>query len=40
MPPSINVDSQYQALLESGKEKLAKADFVGAKADLTQAKET
>lgn len=40
MPPSINMDSQYQALLESGKEKLAKADFVGAKADLTQAKET
>ena len=40
MPPSINVDSQYQALLESGKDKLAKADFVGAKADLTQAKET
>lgn len=40
MLPSINMDSQYQALLESGKEKLAKADFVGAKADLTQAKET
>ena len=27
-------------MLQSGKEKLAKADFAGAKTDLTQAKET
>ena len=38
--PSINVENQYQTLLQSGKEKLAKADFAGAKTDLTQAKET
>ena len=37
-PASMNVESQYQAFLQSGKEKLAKADFAGAKADLTQAK--
>ena len=39
-PPSIPMESRYQALLQSGKAKLAKADFAGAKADLTQAKET
>ena len=39
-PASMNVESRYQALLQSGKAKLAKADFAGAKADLTQAKET
>ena len=38
-PASMNVESRYQALLQSGKAKLAKADFAGAKADLTQAKE-
>ena len=38
-PTSMNVESRYQALLQSGKAKLAKADFAGAKADLTQAKE-
>ena len=38
-PASMNVESRYQALLQSGKAKLAKADFTGAKADLTQAKE-
>lgn len=38
-PPSIAMESRYQALLQSGKEKLARADFAGAKADLTQAKE-
>lgn len=38
--PSINEENQYQTLLQSGKEKLAKADFAGAKTDLTQAKET
>ena len=37
-PASMNVESRYQALLQSGKAKLAKADFAGAKADLTQAK--
>ena len=36
----MNVESRYQARLQSGKAKLAKADFAGAKADLTQAKET
>ena len=36
---AAETESQYQALLRSGKEKLAKADFSGAKADLTQAKE-
>lgn len=40
MLPSIPMESRYQALLQSGKAKLAKADFAGAKADLTQAKET
>ncbi|MGM9796439.1 MAG: serine/threonine protein kinase [Parabacteroides sp.] len=39
-PPPMNVESLYQALLQSGKEKLAKADFAGARTDLTQAKET
>ena len=39
-PASMNVESRYQALLQSGKAKLAKANFAGAKADLTQAKET
>ena len=38
-PASMNVESRYQAFLQSGKAKLAKADFAGAKADLTQAKE-
>ena len=38
-PASMNVESRYQALLQSGKAKLAKADFAGAKEDLTQAKE-
>ena len=38
-PASMNVESRYQALLQLGKAKLAKADFAGAKADLTQAKE-
>ena len=38
-PAAMNVESRYQALLQSGKAKLAKADFAGAKADLTQAKE-
>lgn len=38
-PVSMNVESRYQALLQSGKAKLAKVDFAGAKADLTQAKE-
>ena len=37
---SMNVEDLYQELLQSGKEKLAKADFIGAKNDLTQAKET
>ena len=37
--PSIPMESRYQVLLQSGKAKLAKADFAGAKADLTQAKE-
>ena len=38
-PASMNVESRYQALLQSGKAKLAKAEFAGAQADLTQAKE-
>ena len=38
-PASMNVESRYQAFLQSGKAKLVKADFAGAKADLTQAKE-
>ena len=36
---TVDAESQYQTLLQSGKDKLAKADFTGAKTDLAKAKE-
>lgn len=38
-PTETEVSNRYQALLNSGKEKMAKADFTGAKRDLNAAKE-
>lgn len=39
-PSENEINKMYDSLIVSGKEKMAKADFTGAKKDLTEAKDT